>query len=206
MSTAAGIQILSFDNFGALENHLRLLRVKYTDMIKSYEETLGFILRDTRPSTVKSQQMQQRWSEEMQQALNAEEEKPKQGLAMKKDDNKKMFGGNKGKGDPALGEWVALEPMSVFVGPRNKGMAEIYFDTINMLRDNLGKITMALSICGAVKAKAAMSGNTSLLVSFVNDVPSKIVLRSAEDTQVKKYAMSFSFAVPSLPAAARSVR
>ncbi|HKU49337.1 MAG TPA: hypothetical protein VJP79_05260 [Nitrososphaera sp.] len=205
MSGSAGIQILSFDNFGALEAHLRILRAKYSDMIKSYEETLGFILRDTRPSTIKNQQLQEKWSEEMQQALDARvDAKPGMG---KKDDGggKKMFGGGKGKGGPSLGEWVALDPMSIFVGPKNKGMAEIYFDTINMLQENVGKLNLALSICGAVKAKAAMSGNTSLLVAFVNDVPTKIVLRSSEETQVKKYAMSFSFAVPSMPPAAKTV-
>ena len=66
MAISAGIQILAFDSFAALETHLRILRAKYNDMIKSYEETLGFILRDTRPSTIKSQQMQEKWSEEMQ--------------------------------------------------------------------------------------------------------------------------------------------
>jgi hypothetical protein len=134
----------------------------------------------------------------MQQALEARDDKTKPGM-QKKDDGKKMFGG-KDKGDPSLGEWVLLDPMSIFVGPKNKGMAEIYFDTINMLRDHVGKLNLALSVCGAVKAKAAMSGNTSLLVSFVNDIPTKIVLRSSEETMTKKYSMSFSFAVPALPA------
>jgi hypothetical protein len=134
----------------------------------------------------------------MQQALEARDDKTKPGM-QKKDDGKKMFGG-KDKGDPSLGEWVLLDPMSIFVGPKNKGMAEIYFDTINMLRDHVGKLNLALSVCGAVKAKAAMSGNTSLLVSFVNDIPTKVVLRSSEETMTKKYSMSFSFAVPALPA------
>ena len=204
MTGPAGTQILSFDNFSALESHLRMLKIKYSDMIKNYEETLGFILRDTRPSTIKSQQAQDRWSAEMQQALNGPEEKSKPGM-QKKDDGKKMFGGNKEKRDPSMGEWVALDPVSIFVGPKNKGMAEVYFDSINLLKENVSKLNMALSICSAVKAKAAMSGNTSLLVSFVNDLPSKIVLRSSDESQAKKYAMSFSFAVPSLPAAARTV-
>lgn len=201
-SSSAGIQILSFDNFAALETHLRILKAKYNEMIKNYEETLGFILRDTRPSTIKSQQLQQKWTEEMQQALEARDDRTKPGM-QKKDDGKKVFGGSgKDKGDPSLGEWVLLDPMSVFVGPKNKGMAEIYFDTINMLRDQLGKLNLALSVCGAVKAKAAMSGNTSLLVSFVNDIPTKVVLRSSEETMMKKYSMSFSFAVPALAAPA----
>ena len=204
MAVAAGIQILAFDNFGALETHLRILKAKYNDMIKSYEETLGFILRDTRPSTIKNQQLQQKWADEMAQAINAKEEAPK--LGAKKEDGKKMFGGKGGKGDPSTGEWVLLDPMSVFVGPKNKGMAEIYFETVNMLKETVGKLTMALSICQAVKAKAAMSGNTSLLVSFVNDIPVKVVLRSSEETMTKKYSMAFSFAVPSMPPAAHSIK
>jgi hypothetical protein len=83
-------------------------------------------------------------------------------------------------------------------------MAEVYFDTVNMLKENVGKLNMALSICSAVKAKAAMSGNTSLLVSFVNDIPTKIVLRSSDEAQAKRYGMSFSFAVPSMPPAAKT--
>ncbi|HEX2014590.1 MAG TPA: hypothetical protein VLA68_05115 [Nitrososphaera sp.] len=201
MANPSAIQILTFDNFASLETHLRVLKAKYNDMIKNYEETLGFVLRDTKPSSLKSQQLQQKWAEEMQQALSANDprNKPTPG---KKDDGKKMFGNSKEKHNPAAGEWVALDPMSVFVGPKNKGLAEIYFDTINVLRENVSKINMALSICGAVKAKAAMSGNTSLVVSFVNDIPTKVLLRPADDSSAKKYTMSFSFAVPSMPPAA----
>ena len=43
-------QVLSFDNFGALENHLRSLKSRYGDLIKKYEETLGSILRETSTS------------------------------------------------------------------------------------------------------------------------------------------------------------
>src|SRR5690349_3868005 len=105
MSGSAGIQILSFDNFGALEAHLRILRSKYSDMIKSYEETLGFILRDTRPSTLRNQQLQEKWSEEMQQALDARAD-AKPGMGRKDDGGgKKMFGsGGKGKAGPSIGE------------------------------------------------------------------------------------------------------
>lgn len=200
---AAGIQIIAFDNFGALETHLRILRNKYSEMVKSYEETLGFILRDNRPSSNKSQ-VWQKWSEEMQEAMEEKQENSRPGMG-KKDEGKKMFGG-KDKADPALGEWVMLEPMSVFIGPKNKGMAEIYFETINMLKDNIGKLNLALSVCSAVKAKAAMSGNASLLVAFVNDIPTKLVLRSSDETSAKKYAMSFTFAVQGMPAPARSIR
>lgn len=209
MSANAATQILSFENFGALEVHLRSLRSKYSDMIKQYEETLGFILRDTRPGTMRAQQAQQRWAEEMQQALSDSDPRdPRNKTAIvKKDDNKRMFGSReKDNHNPAAGEWVALDPMSVFIGPKNKGLSEIYFDTINLLKENVGKITLALSICNAVKAKAAMSSNTSLVVSFVNDIPTKVLLRSGDDSSQKKYSMSFSFAVPSMPIAAKSLR
>ncbi|MGH9992292.1 MAG: hypothetical protein ACREAZ_06570, partial [Nitrososphaera sp.] len=113
---------------------------------------------------------------------------------------------DKEKQGGAVGEWVTLDPMSVYVGPKNRGLAEIYFDTINILKEYVGKINLALSICSAVKAKAAMSGNTSLVVSFVNDIPTKVLLKSADDSASKKYTMSFSFAVPSMPPAAQSLK
>jgi hypothetical protein len=203
MSTT-GIQILSFENFNAFEAHLRLLKGKYNDAINRYEETLGFVLRDNKPVAQKSQN-QQRWAEEMQQALTVSD--PKNRSMSAKDDNKKMFGSkDKDKRDGSIGEWVALEPMSVFVGQKNKGLAELYFDAINMLRENMGRITLALSICQAVKAKAALSGNTSLVVSFVNDIPNKVLLRPSDASLAKKYTMSFSFAVPSMPPAPQSVK
>jgi len=206
MSSPAATQILSFENFGALESHLRFLKAKYNEMIKHYEETLGFVLRDTKPGTMRNQQLQQKWAEEMQQALTANDQKTRPGIP-KKDDGKKMFGGkDREKQAGAVGEWVSLEPMSVFVGPKNKGLAEIYFDTINILKENISKINLALSICSAVKAKAVMSSNTSLVVSFVNDIPTKVLLKSSEDSSSKKYSMSFSFAVPSMPPTAQSVR
>jgi hypothetical protein len=84
-------------------------------------------------------------------------------------------------------------------------MAEIYFDTINILRDNVAKINLALSVCSALKAKAATAGSTSLIVSFVNDIPTKVMLKPANAKELKKYTMAFSFAVPSMPSAAKSL-
>ncbi|MCI0565456.1 MAG: hypothetical protein MN733_43885, partial [Nitrososphaera sp.] len=111
MAKPAAIQILTFDNFAALETHLRVLKAKYNDMIKNYEETLGFVLRDTKPSSLKSQQLQQKWAEDMQQALSANDPRNKP-MPGKKDDGKKTFGSSKEKHNPAAGEWVALDPMS----------------------------------------------------------------------------------------------
>jgi len=53
MSSIMANQVLSFESFAALENHLRAIKNKYTDMIKKYEETLGYILRDTKPTSLK---------------------------------------------------------------------------------------------------------------------------------------------------------
>ena len=107
-----------------------------------------------------------------------------------------LWDGVVGRQEAPTGEWVALDPMSVFVGPKSRGMAEIYFDTINVLRENTGKINLALSICNTLKAKAATSGSASLIVSFVNDIPIKMVLKPADENMAKKYSMTFNFAVP----------
>jgi len=205
VANPSATQILSFENFGALESHLRILKNKYSDMVRHYEETLGFVLRDTKPISVKNQLAQQKWVQEMQEALTSSDQKARPGM-VKKDDSKKTFGGGKDKPDGSAGEWVTLDPMSVFVGPKNRGLAEIYFDTINILKESVSKLNLALSICAAVKAKASMSGNTSLVVSFVNDIPTKVLLKSVDDSASKKYTMSFSFAVPSMPPAVQSVK
>jgi hypothetical protein len=186
-------QILSFDNFGALEIHLRSLKGKYAELIKKYEETLGGILRETsRTANPKAQKVQEKWALDMQQALASAKDK-KVGKAPPP---KKPASNPKEKQEAPAGEWVALDPMSVFVGAKSRGMAEIYFDTINVLRENTGKINLALSICNTLKAKAATSGSASLIVSFVNDIPTKMVLKPADENMAKKYSMTFNFAVP----------
>jgi hypothetical protein len=208
--SAVATQVLSFDSFGALESHLRMLKNKYSDMIKKYEETLGFILRDTKPTSSKTQKVQEKWALEMQRTMTAtaaakgtqlakkEESKPKLpfGMVIGKDKEKE-----KDKPD-GTGEWIALDPMSLFVGQKTRGLAEIYFDTINILKDNLAKISAAISVCSALRAKAATAGSTSLVVSFVNDVPTKMMLKPLRDGASKKYTMAFSFAVPAMPSSA----
>ncbi|MEW6605580.1 MAG: hypothetical protein AB1351_12965 [Thermoproteota archaeon] len=209
MSTMA-TQVLSFENFGAFESHLRMLKNKYTDMIKKYEETLGFILRDTKPTSAKSKKVQEKWALEMQRTMTA----AKGTQLAKKEENSKPklpFGigakeKNKDKDKPgSTGEWITLDPMSLFIGQKNRGLAEIYFDAINILRENVSKINSALSICSALKTKAATAGSTSLVVSFVNDVPTKVMLKPLRDSTSKKYTMAFSFAVPAMPTASRSL-
>jgi hypothetical protein len=209
MSSSA-TQIMSFENFGALESHLRMLKNRYNDMIKKYEETLGFILRDTKPTSLKTQKVQEKWAMEMQRAMVSSSAAAKGKQPVKKEESKpKLFGNGKDKDKEdkpdSTGEWIPLEPMSLFIGQRTRGMAEIYFDTINILRDNVAKINQALSICSALKAKAATAGSTSLVVSFINDIPTKVMLKPANAGAVKKYTMAFSFVVPSMPFAAKSL-
>lgn len=206
--SSTSTQIMSFENFGALENHLRALKNRYNDMIKKYEETLGFILRDTKPTSLKSQKVQEKWALEMQRAMVSSATKGKQ-LA-KEESKPKLFGGSKdktkeGENPDSTGEWISLDPMSLFIGQRSRGQAEIYFDAINILRDNVAKINQALSVCSALKAKAATTGSTSLIVSFVNDVPTKIMIKPKNAGESKKYSMAYSFAVPSMPSAAKSL-
>lgn len=207
---SAATQVLSFENFGALESHLRAVKNKYNDMIKKYEETLGFILRDTKPTSLKSQKVQEKWALEMQHAMVSTAAAKGKQIAKKEESKPRLFGNGKDKGKDkekldSSGEWIPLDPMSLFIGQKSRGMAEIYFDTINILRDNVAKINSAISICSVLRAKAAMSGSTALFVSFVNDVPTKVMLKPTKDGGSKKYTMAFSFAVPSMPSAARSL-
>lgn len=202
MPLPVATQVLSFENFGALEVHLRMLKGRYNDMIKKYEETLGYILRDTKPASSKTQKVQEKWAVEMQRAMASSAKAAK---VAKKEEKKspspKLFG--KGKDNDKqenILEWITLDPMSVFIGQKNKGLAEMYFDTINVLRENINKINLALSVCSTLKAKAATAGSASLIVSFVNDIPTKVLLKSADESEAKKYTMAYSFAVPSAPA------
>ena len=129
-------------------------------------------------------------------------------MVKKEDSKSKLFGNGNGKDKqnekPESGEWINLDPMSLFIGPKNQGLAEIYFDTINVLRENIAKINSALSVCIALKAKATSTGTTSLIVSFINDIPTKVQIQSSKDNK-KKYTMAYSFAVPSMPSGARSL-
>lgn len=212
MSSALATEILSFENFGALEHHLRTLKNKYTDNIKKYEETLGFLLRDTKATSVKTQKVQEKWALDMQRALTTTAAAAKSKQIVKKEESKpNLFASLKGKDNDkdkpldGSGEWVPLDPMSLFIGKKSRGLAEIYFDSINMMKENVDKINTAISVCSALRAKAATSGSTSLVVSFVNGIPTKVVLKPLRDENTKRYALAFSFAVPSLPAVARTL-
>src|SRR5881397_2550110 len=127
MSSTMATQILSFENFSALEHHLRVLKNKYSDTIKKYEETLGFILRDTKPTSLKTQKVQEKWALEMQHAMTTTAGAKNKQIAKKQESKPKLFGRNKDKDKDqpfdSSGEWVPLDPMSLFVGKRNRGLA-----------------------------------------------------------------------------------
>lgn len=212
MSSPLATEILSFENFGALEHHLRSLKNKYNEAIKKYEETLGFILRDTKPSSAKTQKVQEKWALDMQRTLNTTAAAAKSKQIVKKEETKpKLFGNLKSKDNDkdkpldGSGEWVPLDPMSLFIGKKSRGLAEIYFDSINTLKENVDKINTAISVCSALRAKAATSGSTSLVVSFVNGIPTKVVLKPLRDDGTKRYALAFTFAVQSVPASTHSL-
>lgn len=192
MSFSAATQILSFENFGSLENHLKAIKSKYTDMIKSYEDTLGYLLRDTKAASGKGQKIQQKWALEMQRAMTAPT--AKDGNIVRKDNGKlNTYGNGNGNGNgkgkdnkdekpEVAGEWVNIDPISLYIGPKNRGLAEIYFDAVNLLKENVAKLTMAISVCSSLRARSSAAGSTSLVVSFVNDLPTRVVLKPAKDS------------------------
>jgi hypothetical protein len=201
MSFSAATQILSFENFGSLESHLKGIKDKYSAMIKSYEETLGFLLRDTKVGGKAQQKVQDKWALEMQRAMATTPAAAKDGKIVRKQESKPMFGNgkdNKNEKPEVLGEWISIDPMSLFIGPRNKGLAEVYFEAVNLLKENVAKLNMAISVCSSLRARSSAASSTSLIVSFVNDLPIKIILKPAKDSGKKKYTMAFTFAIPSV--------
>lgn len=217
MSSAIGTQVLSFENFGTLESYLRALKNEYNDRIKKYEETLGYLLRDTSQTNSKNQKIQTRWALEIQRSIatrtNANGKSPAAVTIAKKipKDNhvstfplsSKLFNNVRSKDNnekEESSEWIQLEPISIFIGAKNKGLAELYFDTINTLKEDVIKINSALAICSTLKVKAASAGSASLMVSFINDIPARVMFNSSKDGESKKYTMAFSFAVPSVSA------
>ena len=183
-------QVLSFDNFGSLEAHLQSLLGTYSETGAKYREVLGEIMRS-------SQAGYKKWSQEMAAAISGAE-KPKQ---QKKNAMPRMLAKKKDGPAPDPG-WVLFDPFSVFVGQGVNGQAELYFDAINQLDDTAKKLKLAIDVLDTLRAKAAAPGSVSMTVLFVNDVPSRIMLRPAADGGRKK-SWTFSFAVaPARPALA----
>lgn len=202
-------QVLYFDNLVALEAHLQGFLSDCKESADEYRGLLGEYLRKRQ-----GQKEEEQWSQEISQALSGNPGAP----AEKKDAKEKkggLFGGKqKEKGMPsgqpkkekgsmfgggkqkAPTDWVSFDPFAVFVGPESKGVAELYFEAINSLDEAAKKTKAALSTLGTLKGKAASAGSVSAVVSFINGVPVKVILKQAADGQKKRKKMEFSFAVP----------
>ncbi|MGI0039811.1 MAG: hypothetical protein ACREAO_08335 [Nitrososphaera sp.] len=176
-------QVLSFDNFGALESHLQSLHDRYGQTAAKYREALGEIMRSNNGGEG------EKWSQEMAAAISGAE-KPK---ASKKSMPKMLS--KKDKVAPDAG-WVLFDPFSVFVGQGINGQAELYFDAINQLDDTARKLKLAIDILDTLRSKASAPAGVSMTVSFVNDVPSRMILKPVEAGAFKKKSWTFSFAVP----------
>lgn len=204
-------RVLYFDNLGALEAHLQGLLADCKDSADEYRELLGEYLRKRQ-----GQKEEDQWSQEISQALSGNpagpaekkdakekkggmfgggKQKEKGGMfgSQPKKEKGSMFGGGKQK---APADWVSFDPFAVFVGQESKGVAELYFEAINSLDEMAKKTEVALSTLGTLKGKAASAGNVSAVVSFINGVPVKVILKQTTDGQKKRKKMEFSFTVP----------
>jgi hypothetical protein len=176
-------QVLAFDNFGALESHLQSLHDTYSQTAAKYREALGEIMRSNNGDK------EEKWSQEMAAAISGAE-KPK---APKKSMSRMLSKNDKVAPDAG---WVLFDPFSVFVGQGANGQAELYFDAINQLDDTARKLKLAIDILDTLRSKASAPAGVSMTVSFVNDVPSRMILKSVEAGGFKKKSWTFSFAVP----------
>ena len=186
-------RIASFENFAALEDNLREMLGQYKESSARYKETLGELMRSRSSSNDKKDEKR---SVEMVAALGGE--KPRKNSKENRKDKPKMFGSKKeknSKGPEALADWAAFEPFSVFVGQGTNGMAELYFDAINHLEETASKIQLSIDVLHTLQSRVGAPSNISLIVSFVNDIPNKAILRPASDDN-KKNRWSFSFSVP----------
>ncbi|MEM3159427.1 MAG: hypothetical protein QXJ74_01455 [Nitrososphaera sp.] len=200
-------QVMFFDNLGALEAHLQWLLGSCKKSSEKCREALGNLLRERQ-----GQKEEEQWSQQISQALSgntagpaekdAKEKKggmfgSKQKGSMLGDKPKKekgsMFGGGKPK---AQTDWVSFDPFAVFVGQESKGMAELYFEAINSLDESAKRIELALATLATLKGKAAAAGNVSAVVSFINGVPAKVMLKPAQEGRSKKKKIEYSFSVP----------
>lgn len=187
-------QIVSFDNFAALEAHLQASLAQYKESSSRYREALGEIMRS-------GEGKDDKWAQEMTAALGSGGgEKPKKSAK----NRSKAFRGKKEDSAPAAG-WALFDPFSVFVGQGASGMAELYFDAINQIDETARKIQLSIDILATLRSRIAAPGSVSLLVSFVNDVPSRIILRPGVQG-LKKKSWSFSFSVPAAKAVLAAVQ
>jgi hypothetical protein len=203
-------QILSFDDFSSLEAHLRVIRDRYKENLKKYEDMLGNILRSNDPTNNSADQ--KKWTIEMQQNLAGLASRGNTNGAGKDDAKKNLgklpklkFANGIGKHKDAgrhvsaqdSEEWISVEQVSILIGQRSKGLAELYFDSINSLKDKITNIDQVISICEKLSTRSSSTSNASLVVSFINDIPSKILVKPANNDTSKKYALMHNIIIPS---------
>ena len=179
-------QVIVFDNFGALESHLQGLLDHYKGSAAKYREFLGEVMRSNAGEDSK-------WSQEMSAALVGGE--PKKTKDKPKTKTKAFGGSKKEKAESVQGGWVSFDQLSVFTGQGAAGTAELYFEAINHLDDTARRLQLSIDILGTLRSRLAAPGSISLVVSFIDDVPSKMILKPAPPN-VKKKSWAFSFSVP----------
>ncbi len=183
-------RVQSFDSLGALEAHLRALLGQYKEMSASYRETLGDVLRSVGPEQAGEKDT---WAQEMASALGAgpkEKEEPKEGAK-----KLKMFGEKK-KAEANPG-WTAFDPFLLRVGQEPKGLAELYFEAVNHMDGTARKIELALAVIDTLKSKAPQSSEVTVIASFIDDVPGKVIVRQAARSKNAKARLVVDFTIPS---------
>jgi hypothetical protein len=182
-------RVQSFDSLGALEAHLRALLGQYRETSTSYREALGDILRSVRPEEAEKDT----WAQEMTSVLGGgakEKEEPKEGAK-----KIKLFGEKK-KAESSPG-WIAFDPLAVRVGQEPRGLAELYFEAINQTDEAARKTELALAVVDTLKAKAPQSADVSVIASFINDVPGKVIIKQAARGKNAKTRLVVDFVIPS---------
>ena len=180
-------RVQSFDSLGALEAHLRALLGQYRETSTSYREALGDILRSVGPEEAEKDV----WAQEMTSALGGgAKEEPKEGAK-----KIKLFGEK--KKEQASPGWIAFDPLSVRVGQEPRGLAELYFEAINQMDEAARKMELALAVVDTLKAKAPQSADVSIVASFINDVPGKVIIRQSARGKNAKTKLVVDFVVPS---------
>ncbi len=184
-------RVQSFDSLGALEAHLRTLLGRYKETSAACRETLGDVLR---AGGAEQAGEKDTWAQEMTAALSGGgKEKPEPKEGQKKI---KLFGEKK-KSEASSG-WIAFDPFSVRIGQEPRGIAELYFEAINQMDETARKIELALAVIDTLKAKAPHSAEISVVASFINDVPSKVIVKQLAQGKSAKARIVADFTIPSV--------
>ena len=93
--------------------------------------------------------------------------------------------------------WIAFDPLAVRVGHEPRGLAELYFEAINQMDEAARKMELALVVVDTLKAKVPQSADISVIASFINDVPGKVIIRQAARGKNAKAKLVVDFVIPS---------